>query len=338
MLHACRWIASLVLLAGAGVGCGQSAPGKAGPGAGVSSGPAPAASPLAGQQFYVNPQNHASVQVRQWQQQQGRAADAQKIEPIAQQPTATWFSGEPNPEAAVGSLTGAATADKKTPVVTVYDLPARDCGQYSSGGAPTPQAYLDYVGGVARGIRGSAVVILEPDAVPHALVGCTGAAPAQRYEMLSKAVDLLRARPGVHVYLDAGNASWIKDVDALAAALRLSGVTRAAGFSLNVANFETTAASVAYGQQLASRLAGAHFVIDTSRNGSGPATDTGDNHANWCNPPGRSLGTPPTTDTGTAGVDALLWVKQPGDSDGTCRPGAPPAGTWWPAYALSLVH
>ena len=298
---------------------------------------APPVSALAGQQFYVNPQNHASAQVLQWQQQ-GRPADAQKIEPMARQPTATWFGGEPNPEAAVGSLTGAAAAANKTPVITLYDLPARDCGQYSSGGAPTPEAYLDYVGGMARGIRGPAVVILEPDAVPHALVGCAGAAPAQRYEMLSKAVDLLRARPGVHVYLDAGNASWIKDIDALAAALRTSGVARAAGVTRNVAHIETTAASAAYGQQLASRLGGAHFVIDTSRNGSGPATDTGDNHANWCNPPGRSLGAPPTTDPGIPGVDALLWVKQPGDSDGTCRPGAPPAGTWWPAYALSLVR
>jgi endoglucanase len=37
-------------------------------------------------------------------------------------------------------------------------------------------------------------------------------------------------------------------------------------------------------------------------------------------------------------VDAYLWVKQPGASDGTCRAGAPPAGHWWPEYALQLVR
>jgi hypothetical protein len=38
---------------------------------------------------------------------------------------------------------------------------------------------------------------------------------------------------------------------------------------------------------------------------------------------------------GTA-LDALLWVKTPGASDGTCA-GAPAAGKWYSAYAQSLV-
>jgi endoglucanase len=36
-------------------------------------------------------------------------------------------------------------------------------------------------------------------------------------------------------------------------------------------------------------------------------------------------------------VDAYLWVKQPGDSDGQCRTGAPAAGAWWADYALALA-
>jgi len=36
-------------------------------------------------------------------------------------------------------------------------------------------------------------------------------------------------------------------------------------------------------------------------------------------------------------VDAFLWIKIPGESDGTCQ-GCPPAGTWWPAYALGLAR
>ena len=34
-------------------------------------------------------------------------------------------------------------------------------------------------------------------------------------------------------------------------------------------------------------------------------------------------------------MDAYLWVKTPGESDGTCN-GGPRAGQWWPEYALGL--
>ena len=45
----------------------------------------------------------------------------------------------------------------------------------------------------------------------------------------------------------------------------------------------------------------------------------------------------PTTDTGQGLVDAYLWVKEPGTSDGTCR-GGPAAGQWRPQYALELAR
>ena len=35
-------------------------------------------------------------------------------------------------------------------------------------------------------------------------------------------------------------------------------------------------------------------------------------------------------------LDAYLWVKAPGESDGTCN-GGPYAGAWWPDYALRLM-
>ena len=74
-----------------------------------------------------------------------------------------------------------------------------------------------------------------------------------------------------------------------------------------------------------------HFVIDTSRNGNGP-------HGNdWCNPPGRSLGIPPTCDTDHEKCDAYLWVKIPGESDGTGN-GGPRAGRFWGEMATELVN
>lgn len=117
--------------------------------------------------------------------------------------------------------------------------------------------------------------------------------------------------------------------------LRRAGVGRADGFALNVANFHTDEAVRAFGTKLSELLDGVHFVVDTSRNGAGPLPGGGEE--SWCNPPGRKLGAPPTLRTGDRLVDAYLWVKRPGESDGTCR-GGPAAGTWWPEYALDLAR
>ncbi|MGH1552726.1 glycoside hydrolase family 6 protein [Streptomyces sp. L7] len=143
----------------------------------------------------------------------------------------------------------------------------------------------------------------------------------------------LKRQPRTHVYLDAGNSGWIPEAWRLVDALRASGVARADGVALNVSNFQTNKASSAYGDQLSKYLAGKHYVIDTSRNGNGPYSGTDA----WCNPPGRALGTPPTTRTDNPLLDAYLWIKRPGESDGTCR-GGPAAGQWWPSYALELAR
>ncbi len=141
----------------------------------------------------------------------------------------------------------------------------------------------------------------------------------------------------MRVYLDGGNPGWVKDVDRVVDSLRNAGVADADGFSLNVANFETTQANIDYGTAISDHLGGKHFVIDTSRNGNGPAETEGSGDGHWCNPPGRALGPAPTTQTGHARVDAYLWVKRPGESDGACGGGAPEAGQWWPEYALDLA-
>ena len=60
-----------------------------------------------------------------------------------------------------------------------------------------------------------------------------------------------------------------------------------------------------------------HFVIDTSRNGRRSSRDAAECHA-WCNLRGSALGHVPSADTGLSSVDAFLWIKAPGESDG-CR-------------------
>lgn len=274
----------------------------------------------------------------------GRSADARLVSRLADQPTATWLTrgSASEVEGTVHRIVTAAAGE--SPVLVLYDVPGRDCGSFSSGGAPNAAAYASWIAGVARGLGSApAVIILEPDAVAQTLpeAGCQpfddAGADSARYALLAGAVRTLGRDTRAHVYLDAGNAGWIQDLAGLAAALRESGIEHAAGFSLNVSSFYTTAGSIRYGTALAGYLGGAHFVIDTSRNGAGYyAPPAGDDQPAWCNPPGRRLGEQPTTRTGHPGVDAYLWIKVPGESDGSCR-GGPTSGQWWPDYALSLA-
>ncbi|WP_414721577.1 glycoside hydrolase family 6 protein [Streptomyces sp. LMG1-1-1.1] len=105
---------------------------------------------------------------------------------------------------------------------------------------------------------------------------------------------------------------------------------------MNVSNYRTTEAGIAYGKQLSALVGGKPFVIDTGRNGNGPYAE-GDPAQSWCNPPGRALGVPPTRDTGDPLVAAYLWIKRPGESDGECG-GRPVGGGVFDAYALELAR
>ena len=104
------------------------------------------------------------------------------------------------------------------------------------------------------------------------------------------------------------------------AANRLSmvGVDKVAGFSLNVANFYTTEGEVRYAQHIRSELSklgitDSHFVIDIGRNGAGPQKDN-------LQPAGGSVGTKPRLFQGGE-LDGLLWIMNPGETDGPCRGG-----------------
>ena len=106
----------------------------------------------------------------------------------------------------------------------------------------------------------------------------------------------------------------------------------AAGFALNVAHTEFTSDELRYADSLRRILGrGARYVVDTGRNGLGPTHDD-----QWCNPPGRKNGRPPTLEHRRSGLDAMLWIKKPGHSDGFCN-GGPAAGVWWPEYARGLA-
>jgi endoglucanase len=287
--------------------------------------------------FWVNPDSRAARQAEAWEAR-GREAEAALLRRIADQPTATWV-GDRDPEDEVRHITRAAAYQDRIPVIAAYDIPHRDCGYYSAGGAPNAYAYRRWIRHLAAGIQDRrALVILEPDAVAQMVTGCEGAElEGDRLELLGEAVKTLKELPRTKVYLDAGNAGWIPEQTMLVEALWQAGVRDADGFALNVSNFQTTQVSRAYGDRLSRALGGVHYVIDTSRNGNGPWASRDDDGESWCNPPHRALGQPPTVVTGSPLVDAYLWIKRPGESDGSCR-GAPPAGHWWSSYALELAR
>ncbi|MFD4610841.1 glycoside hydrolase family 6 protein [Streptomyces sp. NPDC058451] len=285
--------------------------------------------------FWVNPDSGAARQVAAYLKS-GKKTEAEQIRKIAGQPTGEWIGPE-NPEPEARGFTEAADKAGRTALLVLYNIPHRDCGQYSQGGAADGDTYRAWVDGVARGIGDRpATVVLEPDALLHLVDGCTPEEfQDERYDLLKGAVERLKSLKNTKVYVDAGNAGW-GHPDQIFEPLRRAGVDRADGFAVNVSNFYSTRDSLAYGKQLSARLGGTHFVVDTSRNGNGPY-DGGDPGERWCNPPGRALGETPTTSTDDPLADAYLWVKRPGESDGTCK-GGPKAGDWWADYALKLAR
>jgi endoglucanase len=288
-----------------------------------------AANALAGRKLFVNIASPARKQADSWLK--SRPADAQLLSYIAAQPTARWineWAGDPGD--AVSRITRDANGQGATPVLVAYNIPNRDCGSYSAGGASSASRYHEWIADFAKGFNGAhPVVVLEPDAVAGA--GCLSKQQqSERFAMLRDAVGVLKDA-GALVYLDAGHASWMS-ASVMADRLQEAGADRADGFALNVSNFQSTKDNVAFGNDLSRRLGGKHYIIDTSRNGTGGTADK-----QWCNPAGQALGAAPTTNTGYPLVDAFMWIKVPGESDGTCN-GGPSAGKWWPEYALGLAQ
>jgi endoglucanase len=282
--------------------------------------------PFAGARLYVDPASLAQKLVIEWTST--RPADAALMAKIANHSKAEWLiDWNSNVRPFVDERTRIITAAGALPVFVAYRIPHRNCR--SGSGAASPDAYKVWIREIAAGIgTRKAVVILEPDAL--AGLDCLSAADqATRLALLKDAVLTLTAQPNVAVYIDAGTSAW-QPVSTTVERLNQAGISSADGFALNVANFQTNASTITFGDAVSAATGGKHYVFDTSRNGRGALS------GEWCNPAGRGLGTAPSTNTGRATVDAVLWVKSPGESDGTCG-GGPASGQFWTDYAMGLA-
>jgi endoglucanase len=278
--------------------------------------------------LYVDPNSPARRQANEWRV--SRPADADQMDKIAREATAVWF-GNWNADVTrdVRAVTSNARAHNAAAVLVAYNIPIRDCGSYSAGGANSAQGYRQWIQAFANGIASDAIVVLEPDAISG--LDCLSEQDRSiRYDLIKDAVRTLKAKGNVKVYIDAGHANW-HSTDEIARRLERAGVREADGFSLNVSNFIDTNTNIKYGE-IISRAVSKPFVIDTSRNGAGAAPG-----GEWCNPSGRALGQRPTLRTGNSHINAYLWIKVPGESDGSCN-GGPGAGHWWADYALGLAR
>lgn len=276
------------------------------------------------QRLFVDPQMSAA--------QQGPAyAD------IAKRAQALWLSNEHHPRDRVADVvrayTSRAAAAGQTPVLVVYAIPDRDCGQHSSGGLPGGYAYKDWVAQVAAGIRGSKpLVVVEPDAIGfYGHDECTNG--RQRLKLLRTAVRRLSGA-GAWVYLDAAHSGWTPYADR-ARLLKKAGVGLGRGISTNVSNFRRLPREKAYAETLLRELrsegvTGLRYVVDTSRNGARRPVD-----GDVTNPTWARLGKAPRLRL-DGRFDATLWVKHPGESDGWSNDGGA-AGQWCDLLADRLL-
>ncbi|WP_240508963.1 glycoside hydrolase family 6 protein [Streptomyces agglomeratus] len=209
--------------------------------------------------------------------------EAAGLRAMAATPHAVWLAGRTPDE--VRSETRAIVRDaarrKKTPTLVLYNVPGRDCSQYSAGGLRDTAEYRAWVGAVAAGIgRGRALVVVEPDALALVPADCPAgarkdgkeakdakeakdekdaeaaraAATAARYAQVEGAAATLGALPRTKVYVDAGHPAW-HTVDSIVPRLIKGGVARATGFAVNVSNYGTDDANAWYGRLISSCLA-----------------------------------------------------------------------------------
>jgi endoglucanase len=300
---------------------------------GVLAGAAASASPAAAAPsvFYVDPETNAA----RWVAANPNDSRAPVIrDRIANVPQARWFTttNTSTVRAQVDGFVGAAAAAGKIPIMVVYNIPNRDCGGASSGGAPSHSAYRAWVDEVAAGLAGRpAYIVLEPDVLPL-MTNCQSAGQqAETSSSMAYAGKRLKAGSAqAKVYFDIGHSAWLSPGEA-ASRLRAADISNSAdGISTNVSNYRTTSDEIAFAKGVLASLGDGRLraVIDTSRNGNGPLGEE------WCDPPGRRIGTPSTTETGDAQIAAFLWVKLPGEADGCIAT----AGQFVPQRAYELAN
>jgi endoglucanase len=291
---------------------------------------APVAAQAADSAFYVDPQTNAAIWVAANPNDSRTAVIRDRVATV---PQGRWFTANNTSTVAgeVSAFTSAAATAGKVPILVVYNIPNRDCSGASAGGMPNHTAYRAWIDQVAAGLGGRpATIVLEPD-VLALMTNCLNAQQqADTRASIAYAGKKLKAgSASARVYFDIGHSAWLSASEAAARLVAADIANSADGFSLNVSNYRSTSSEVAYARSViaATGISRLKAVIDTSRNGNGPAG------TEWCDPAGRAIGTPSTNQTGDPAIDAYLWIKLPGEADGCIAA----AGQFVPQRAYDLA-
>jgi endoglucanase len=229
--------------------------------------------------FYVPPPSSGAVTQIAGLLATGRGQSASLLTRMELQPSAVWLDGETQAQAAAGAqgeeqannhvarqiheaLIGS-RLQHAVPVFVAYNIPGRDCSQYSAGGAPSDSAYDAWINAIRTALGDAkAVVILEPDALAN-LPGYCGSAynaafpnitNVTRIDDVAYGVQTVENDPNVSLYLDAGHSAW-QAVGNIAEVLTAADVQQAQGFFLNVSNYQYATNNALYGTWVSSCIA-----------------------------------------------------------------------------------
>ncbi|KAF8752867.1 Glycosyl hydrolases family 6 [Rhizoctonia solani] len=317
--------------------------------------------PFAGKTFYKSPHFRASVEAEITRlNADGKTELAAKAAKVAEVPVFIWISDTAAVSTISGYLKDAAAIQKSTGKkqivqLVVYNLPDRDCSAKASDGEfhldnAGEARYEAYIKAVASQLQRypevSVAVSLEPDSIGNLVTNlsvpkCGNAAPAHK-RLLGLAISLLQL-PNVSLYLDGAHAGWLGWPDNLApTASVLAEILNNAkarnpkstvrGLVTNVSNYnglgnqeQQGRDELKYINDLAPLLTAAgypaHFLVVRPRSiwkpGGGPRR--------WrlVQLQVRWFRTSPSATTPSSLIDAIVWVKPGGESDGTSDPASP---------------
>ncbi|RPD66446.1 cellobiohydrolaseII [Lentinus tigrinus ALCF2SS1-7] len=316
-----------------------------------------------------------------------------KAASVANIPTFTWLDSVSKvPDLGTylsdASALQKSSGNKQLVQIVVYDLPDRDCAAKASNGEFSiadggEQKYYDYIDQIVAQIKQfpdvRVVAVIEPDSLANLVTNlnvqkCANAEATYK-ACVTYALNQL-ASVGVYMYMDAGHAGWLGwPANINPAAQLFAQMFKSAnsspfvrGLATNVANYNALSAASpdpitqgdpnydelhyinALGPMLAQQGFPAQFVVDQGRAGQ---QNLRQQWGDWCNIKGAGFGTRPTTNTGSSLIDAIVWVKPGGESDGTSNSSsprydstcslsdatipAPEAGTWFQTYFETLV-
>ncbi|KAI8236920.1 1,4-beta-D-glucan cellobiohydrolase CEL6A [Colletotrichum sp. SAR 10_86] len=272
----------------------------------------------------------------------------------------------------------------------VYNFPDRDCSAKASAGELAiadggldkyKTEYIDPIAALAKEYSDTRIVfVYEPDGLANLITNMGVQKCSQAADTYKAATDYAFKTlnlDNVAIYVDAGHAGWLgweanlqPTATLYADVYKKAGSPKAVrGLVTNVSNFNgwnlTSAPSyttpnnnydeskfhAALTPMLKTAGYPANYLVDQGRSGKQP---TGQQiWGDWCNVKDAGFGARPTVKTGIDTLDAIVWVKPGGESDGTsnssatrydekCSSGssftpAPEAGTWFQEYFEMLI-